>query len=236
MTPSRIGSRSPIDSASYSTGQEAGPGNAQRSEDRSSTPSNTQFSVLPPRSGLPPRPNPMSLSSLDNPSSSSTVSHLASHFREQDLIGAVIQRRNPQDFSGPPLPSGASIDSRVTGSTHTSRFSVTSGQYPPPSVASSSTGRVPASIEGPQRFAPYPPPSSRSSGSGPVRAPLIQSAPGQLPAVPDRGNGVKTPRGRHLKPEVKNQIKELYEEGTTSGAEIAQRIPPCVRLLVVCLS
>ena len=44
---------------------------------------------------------------------SSTVSHLTCHFRQLDLLGAVIQQHNPQDFSGPPLPSGASVDSQA---------------------------------------------------------------------------------------------------------------------------
>jgi hypothetical protein len=219
MIPSRTGSRSPIDSASYSTAQETVQDNPRRSTHYPSTSGDTR---LP---GLPPRPNPMLISSLDNPAPTSTVSHLASRFRQQDLLGAVIQQHNPQDFDGPPLPSGASVDSRATGFTHASGFSAGSGQYAPPSVAGSSTGPVRTRIGDRQRPAPYPPSSSRSSGSGMVGAGPGRSAPGQGPDVPDRADGVKTPKGVHLRPEIKDRIRELYAGGTISGAEIAGQIP-----------
>ena len=96
----------------------------------------------------------------------------ATNLPNEALLGIVRQRIYPQDLdpSGPPLSSGHSIDSRATGSTHASRFSAASGQYPPPSIASSSTGPVRTRIGDQQRPAPYPPSLSRSSGTGMVGA------------------------------------------------------------------
>jgi hypothetical protein len=41
---------------------------------------------------------------------------LAARFKRTDLVSAAIQQFNPQDFTGKPLPSGASIDSHALSS------------------------------------------------------------------------------------------------------------------------
>ncbi|MEA3117113.1 MAG: hypothetical protein QOI13_383 [Paraburkholderia sp.] len=148
-----------------------------------------------------------------------------------DLTRALITLHNPQDVSGPALPSGNSVDSRATGSTHPSGYSSASGQYPPPSQASSSMGRTPTAgsdRKGKGRANPYPP-SSLSSESTvapqPTRAgfqPTQQA--GTSAHAPDREQGVKTPRGRHLRPEIKQKIAELGGKGY-APVEIAALIP-----------
>lgn len=60
-----------------------------------------------------------------------------------------------------------------------------------------------------------PPESSQASGS--------RQRP---PADPiDRAQGVKTPRGHHLLPDIRKRILDLYKEENLSAAQIAKRIP-----------
>ncbi|WP_211193599.1 hypothetical protein [Paraburkholderia sp. UYCP14C] len=93
----------------------------------------------------------------------------------QVLTSALIHKHNPQDFSGPPLPTGESVGSRATDFTHPSSYSHASGQYPPPPASSfsgSATHRTitpaPAS-QGKGWAAPYPP-SLQASGSSTTRS------------------------------------------------------------------
>ena len=198
MDPSRIGQGSGFDPASYSTGQETGPDNTRRSTNRPSTEDNPLFSGLRSRPAFPRLPGPADMlrgapastlpelpgvnGMLTTGPFAGSQSSLAQH-TDSGCLSELIGRHTTQDFRGAPLPSGASLDSRVSGSTHASRFSAASGQYPPPSVASTSTGRVPASIGDRQRPGPYAPSSSRSSGTGMVGAGPGPSAPVQGPEV-----------------------------------------------------
>ncbi|WP_415807755.1 hypothetical protein [Bordetella muralis] len=54
--------------------------------------------------------------SSNGPPAPSTVQRLAAEFSQAELIGAVIQRHNPQDFTGASLPSGASVGSQALSS------------------------------------------------------------------------------------------------------------------------
>ncbi|WP_208451869.1 hypothetical protein, partial [Burkholderia cepacia] len=89
---------------------------------------------------------------------SSTVSRLASQFQAQDLVRAAIRRINPQDFSGPPLPSGASVDSQALSVGLSQRSSnATSVRSIPSQSASSHSGVVrSSSTRHTNRSAPYP--------------------------------------------------------------------------------
>jgi hypothetical protein len=93
------------------------------------------------------------------------MAELKARDSQAQLMRTLIEQRNPQDFSGAPLPSGHSVDSRAMGSTQDSRYSAASGQPPPSSLAGASRATVNSRREGRRTAAaPYPP--SNSSGSG----------------------------------------------------------------------
>ena len=109
-------------------------------------------------------------------------------FSEADLREALIRKRNPMDFSGPPLPSEHSsvdVDSQATGSTHPSGYSITSEQQPPPSLASSSmapprtVGSSSSKGKARESAAPYPS-SSQASGSSATPGKRCKHKPGGM--------------------------------------------------------
>ncbi|WLI10769.1 MULTISPECIES: hypothetical protein [Pseudomonas] len=71
-----------------------------------------------------------SLANMDG-SVARRIDELKAQYSPHELTRALIEQRNPQDFSGASLPSGHSVDSRTTGSTQDSRYSDASGQPPP---------------------------------------------------------------------------------------------------------
>ena len=88
-------------------------------------------------------------------SAPSTIGYLAGQFSRADLIGAAIQQHNPQDFTGRPLPSGASVDSQAL----------------PTEPASSGNGNAAASQQTSQRSA-GPKQLVRSTGGRRQRRPV----------------------------------------------------------------
>ena len=78
------------------------------------------------------------------------------------LLRELIDRHNPQDFTGAPLPTGSSA---ASGSEHPSMFSQAGNQWAPPSVTSSLEHQGPLRTSGELRSNRVEPYSSRDSGS-----------------------------------------------------------------------
>lgn len=134
------------------------------------------------------------------PPGHSVAMQAAMGLSKDDLLRLLLKKNNPQDFSGPPLPSGRSVDSRAT---HSTRLS--GGQYPPSSLASSSAGPSrnvdSSSSKGKERerAAPY---SSTSQASRP-RATTVKpihckhNPPGVIDTVTFHGCNVTDDEMKH---------------------------------------
>jgi hypothetical protein len=107
----------------------------------------------------------------------------------------------------------------------------TPGPYPPASLArpsaSQATMAETSRRKGKERMRPDPPPSSLFSATidtpPAVRTGFDHPAANTPANVPDREQGVKTPGGHHLRPEIKKQIFELSKQNF-SPPQIAQQI------------
>jgi hypothetical protein len=154
----------------------------------------------------------------------------AMNFPRDELVRALVRQHNPSDFSGPPLPSGQSVDSQAMGSFHPSDYSSASGQQPPPSLASSSMGpsrNVGSSSKGKARAsaAPYTSSSQASGSSATTVEPAhCRHKPGGLANPPtfvgcdvtddeieQGGNTAKTAKARV------SRRKYMYKKAETLG-------------------
>jgi len=110
------------------------------------------------------------------------ASGVLDQFSESELTRALIARRSGQDFSGAPLPSGASVDSRALGSTHSSQYSFSSGQQPSDSLASSSGASSALTGSGHENrraaVAPYPNPHRPAPDTTSIDAGKCKHKPG----------------------------------------------------------
>ena len=116
----------------------------------------------------------------DNPSISMAAPS-AMEFTVDEPRHALIAKSNLQDFSGPPLPSGVSVDSRASGLSQSSSDSNFSRQYPPASLANSLVIRTSGPGFTGSRAAPYAPsPQASDSSAPPVNSIRCRHKPGGI--------------------------------------------------------
>jgi hypothetical protein len=150
---------------------------------------------------------------------------------QAQLMRTLIEQRNPQDFSGAPLPSGHSVDSRAMGSTQDSRYSAASGQHPPSSLASASRATVnPRREDRRMAAAPYSP--SKSSGSGATtidngscrHKPRVKINPDTFVACSDTDDELAVLDQKAIRrvKTRKSRSKRAAELGLTSTAELCR--------------
>ena len=163
------------------------------------------------------------------PDTSSTVSRPASEFEERNLITAVSRLRNQRDFTGAPLPSGASIASQSLESDSTSLYS-SSADYDGTgaqaasdagtSLAGSSQGGAVRTARPGARSAPYPMPSSRSSSSMRTSQAGAADMRGPVAPQPPRASFQPAP------PAVPTQIRSEPDPASSSLASAPSTAPP----------
>jgi hypothetical protein len=184
--------------------------------------------VSPALAGLPSRQSgtvrQTAAQQPGNLATTSTVSHLASQFAQHE-------QHNPQDFSGPPLPSGDSVHSQSITSGNAFQYSSSSVGLLAQGTSAAGASAASSSAGGPQRgtarrnarTAPYPGPSSLSSGSNAMTRPGAGGAR-VAPTLPEHVS-LMDQLPQDLRQESRSRIKKFLCHLEQQGGSWSQLVP-----------